>query len=131
AVQINSMQGIRGTVANETKRDFKYFAVSTGEHLFVYKDLPAGAEVKLEDLEVVYNNRGGYYTGVDRYYYDFMRDVQDDEMDILSALGMGIFSAYSTEDSNATIIVGVTEDWDKAVDDHCSEVSYGCLYAVQ
>ena len=135
AVQINSMQGIRGTVANETKRDFKYFAVSTEEHLFVYKDLPAGAEVKLEDLEVVYNNHGGYYTGVDRYYYDFMQDVQRDEIekdkDILSALGMGIFSAYPTEDSNATIIVGVTEDWDKAVDDHCSEVSYGCLYAVQ
>lgn len=134
-VQMNSIQGIHGTVANGTKQDFKYFAVSTGEHLFVYKDLPAGAEVKLEDLEVVYNNQGGYYTGVDRYYYDFMRSVQNGEMekdvDILSALGMGIFSAYYVENPNATMIVGVTEDWDKAVDDHCSEVSYGCLYAVQ
>ena len=30
-----------------------------------------------------------------------------------------------------TAVIGVCEDWDKAVDDNCNEVSYGCLYAVQ
>ncbi len=134
-VQLNSVQGISGTVVNETNRDFKYFAVTAGENLFVYKDLPAGAVARLEDMEAVYDNGGGYYNGVDGYYYDFMRNVQKGEMakdvDILTALGMGIFSAYSVEDPGAMLIVGVTADWDKAVDDHCSEVSYGCLYAVQ
>ena len=132
---IHSRQGISGRVVNETKRDFKYFAVSTGENLFVYKDLPAGAEVRLEALEAVYDNDGGYYNGVSGYCYSFLRDVQKGEMakdvDTLTALGMGILSAYSTEDPNATVIVGVTEDWDKTVDDRCSEMSYGCLYAVQ
>ena len=135
-VQLNGQQGISGKVINETKWDFKYFAVSIGEDLFIYKNLPAGAEVKLEEAEVVYNNDGGYYDGVRGYCYNFLWGVQRSEMaedaDILTALGMGISGSYSIGgDLNMTVIVGVTEDWDKAVDDNCSEVSYGCLYAVQ
>ena len=69
------------------------------------------------------------------YCYRFLQEAQDGELekdaDILAALGMGVASAYSLEDPDAMVIVGVIEDWGKAVDDDCSEVSYGCLYAVQ
>lgn len=137
-MRANGQWDIAGTVTNETGWDFKYFAVSTGADLFVYKNLPAGAEVKLKEAEVVYNNDGGYYgyyDGLEGYYYSFLRDVQDGEMgkdiDILTALGMGIACAYSTEDPIMPMVIGVAEDWDKAVDDNCSEVSYGCLYVVQ
>ena len=135
-MQVNGQQGISGKVINETKWDFKYFAVSIGEDLFIYKNLPAGAEVNLEEAEVVYNNDGGYYDGVMGYFYNVLWGVQSGEMaedaDILTALGMGISSSYSIGgDLNVTVIVGVTEDWDKAVDDNCREVSFGCLYAVQ
>ena len=125
-------QGIGGTVTNKTKRDFKYFAVSKGEDLFVYKNLPAGAEVKLEEAEVVYNNDDKFYSYV---VYCFLRQMEDSkwekDLDILTALGMGAAFADFMEDPDMTVIVGVTEDWEKTVDDNCSEVSYGCLYAVQ
>lgn len=128
-------QRIRGTVTNKTTQNFKYFAVTIGDDLFVYKNLPAGAEVKLEDAEVIYNNDGGYSNGVAGYCYGFMREVQSGEManevDILTALGMGISATYSVGDPDRTVIIGVTEDWHKVVDDQCNEVSYGCLYEVQ
>ncbi len=128
-------QRIKGTVTNKTTQNFKYFAVTIGDDLFVYKNLPAGAEVKLEDTEVVYNNNGVYSSGVSGYCYGFIREVQSGEMandvDILTALGMGVYAAYSVGDPDRTVIIGVTEDWDKVVDDQCNEVSYGCLYAVQ
>lgn len=137
-VQVNRQGDISGTVTNETGRDFKYFAVYIGEGLYVYKNLPAGAEVKLEDAEVIYNNDGGYYgyyNGVAGYCYSLLREAKEDEMakdeDALTALGIGATYACSMENPDMTVIVGVTEDWDKAVDDNCSEVSYGCLYAVQ
>ena len=134
-LQMNGQQSISGTVANETSRDFKYFAVRTGENVFVYRNLPAGAEVALEEAEVVYENKSGYYDGMTGYCYRFLQEAQTGELekdaDILAALGMGISFAYSMEDPNAMVVVGVIEDWDKAVDDNCSEVSYGCLYAVQ
>ena len=44
---------------------------------------------------------------------------------------MGISQVNFMEDPDRIVIIGVTEDWDKVVDDNCSEVSYGCLYAVQ
>lgn len=128
-------QRINGTVTNETSRDFKYFAVSVGEDLIVYRNLPAGATVDLKEAKMVYNSNGGYRDGLAGYCYDFMQDVQESEMakdvDILTALGMGISSVYSVGDPDKTVIIGVAEDWDKVVDDNCSEVSYGCLYAVQ
>ncbi|MDE7258826.1 MAG: hypothetical protein K2N77_06265, partial [Lachnospiraceae bacterium] len=76
-----------------------------------------------------------YSNGMAGYCYGFMREIQSGEManevDILTALGMGVYAAYSVGDPDRTVIIGVTEDWDKVVDDHCNEVSYGCLYAVQ
>lgn len=133
----NRRQGLSGTVINETEWDFEYFAVSIGEDLFIYKNLPAGAEIELDEAEVVYNNGSGYYGGyyVEGYYYDFLQGYARDEItkdtDSLTALGIGIFSAYPVWDPDATVIIGLTEDWDKVVDDNCSEMSYGCLYAVQ
>lgn len=135
----NRRQELSGTVINETEWDFEYFAVNMGEDLFIYQNLPAGAEIELDEAEVVYNNGsgyyGGYYNGVEGYYYDFLQGYERDEItkdtDSLTALGIGIFSAYPVWDPNATVIIGLTEDWDKVVDDNCSEMSYGCLYAVQ
>lgn len=134
-LRINGQAGVSGTVTNETGHDFKYFAVSMGDDVFVYKELPAGAEVKLEEAEAVYDNDGQYYEGVMGYCYNFLQDLPDGEMktdvDVLTALGIGLSFVSFTQDQNATVIVGVAENWDKAVDDNCSEVSYGCLYAVQ
>ncbi len=136
-LQYNGQQGISGTVTNETGRDFKYFAVCMGEDTYIYKNLPAGAEVRLDETELVYDDSDSsvYYHGMYGYYYNFLREVQNGEMakdvDILTALGIGTTYANPVEEPNKTIIVAVTEDWDKAVDDNCSEVSYGCLYAVQ
>ena len=136
-LQYNGQQGISGTVTNETGRDFKYFAVCMGEATYIYKNLPAGAEVRLDETELVYDDSDSsvYYYSAYSYYYNLLQEIQDNEItkdeDILIALEAGITLAYFTEEPDKTIIFGVTEDWDKAVDDNCSEVSYGCLYAVQ
>ena len=126
---------VEGTVTNKTGWDFKYFAVIMDDHLFVYKNLPAGEEIKLEDAEKVFDDTAGYYNGAESYFYNFMWDVQrgdkKKDADILTALGMGISFLYSKEDSYTTAVIGVCENWDKAVDDNCNEVSYGCLYVVQ
>lgn len=61
-------------------------------------------------------------------YYDQERK---EDIDMIAALGMAVATAYSGMNSNRTIIVGVTRNWEKAVDDNCNEEAYGCLYAVQ
>ncbi len=129
---------ISGTVSNETGRDFKYFAVIEDKTLHIYKNLPAGETVDLETVQSVYNETSNHYYGytvADTYLYEYMRDLQREkekgDTDIIAALGMGISYVYTREDEDATVIIGVTEDWDNVVDDNCSEVSYGCLYAIQ
>lgn len=121
-------QGIGGTVVNETEWDFEYFAVYVGDELFLYKNLPAGSSVKLEELEMLYGDN------VQSYGYSIFGDpnkhtAEDEDMDSLAALSMGL--TFAMGDSNKTVIMGVVNDWDKAVDDNCSETSYGCLYVVQ
>lgn len=127
--------GIKGTVTNETKRDFKYFALIVNNKLFVYKDLPAGENINLERAEKVFDDNAGYYNGAESYLYNFISDAQrrgkKKDVDVLTALGIGISYLYSLEDPDMTAVIGVCEDWDKAVDDNCNEVSYGCLYAFQ
>lgn len=135
-LQADGQSGIKGTVTNGTKRDFIYFAVIINDNLFVYKNLPAGEDIKLEAAEKVFDDTTGYYhSGAQSYLYNYMWDVQrggkKKDADILTALGIGISYLYSLGDSDLTAIIGVCEDWDKAVDDNCNEVSYGCLYEIQ
>lgn len=133
-LQADGQSSIKGTVTNETKRDFIYFAVIINGQLFVYKNLPAGAGVKLEAAEKVFDDTTGYYSGPESYLYNYIGEAQrtdkKKDKDVLTALGIGISYLYSLEDADMTAIIGVCEDWDKAVDDNCSEVSYGCLYVV-
>lgn len=133
---VTSAWGITGTVTNETGRDFKYFAVINDNVLYIYDDLPAGETRALE--ETVYTSRQGYYdTVIESYRHEFMSEYDDDrnrgrqDYDTIAALGTGIWEVFSREDLGGTVIIGVTEDWEKAVDDDCTETAYGCLYAVQ
>lgn len=136
-LQVDGQSSIKGTVTNGTKWDFIYFAVIMNDNLFVYKNLPAGEDIKLEAAEKVFDDTTGYYNGssAQSYLYDYMWEVQrggkKKDADILTALGIGISYLYSLEDPDMTAIIGVCEDWDKAVDDNCNEVSYGCLYEIQ
>ena len=134
-LQADGQSSIKGTVTNGTKRDFIYFAVIINDNLFVYKNLPAGADIKLEAAEKVFDDTTGYLSGADSYLHDCMWEAQrgdkKKDADILTALGIGISYLYSLEDPDMTAIIGVCEDWDKAVDDNCNEISYGCLYEIQ
>jgi len=125
--------GIAGTVTNTTSRDFKYFAVIFDDMLFVYDNLPAGETRTLE--EAVYTSRqtgiSSAIEAVQDYVYDWYYKAKKDYNAIV-ALGTGIASAYISENySGGTMVIGITDDWDKTVDDDCSETAYGCLYAVQ
>lgn len=127
------------TIMNGTQWDFPYFAVIKNNNLTVYKDLPSGERFSLDD-PYEYNDTvatAGYYSGdspAETYYYgylrDSLRDGEKEDIDLKAALGMGISRACFEMDADKVIIVGVTENWNKTVDDDCSEVSYGCLYTI-
>lgn len=117
------------SVTNDTDYDFAYFAVIEDGSMRVYKNLKAGETCSLTKKDEVFTiNLSNYY------YYDYMNEarksVKTGEMDIISALGMGVTSAYSQLDGLGIAVIGVTDDWDKSVDDNCSETSYGCLYMI-
>ncbi len=130
-----------GTVVNGTDRDFAYIALVANDSVYVYKGLAAGARCDLQDAECIYNNTQNYRSNIGYgYLYDLLEDMLVDvsrkkqkreDVDTLAALGVGIFSVYPELGSNDLLIMGVTADWDKAIDDTCGEISYGCLYAIQ
>ena len=137
-LEINPV-GISGTIMNDTNRDMDYVAViSHDELMYVYENFPAGASLNLYSEHPIYSTSNqsyrsyGFYRS---YTYDLLRDYKDDKeyhkMSELSALGAGIQCAYPMLQDNGIIIIGVTDNWDKVVDDDCSEISYGCLYWVQ
>lgn len=118
------------SVTNDTNYDFAYFAVLAGDSAQVYKNLKSGETCELDDKYIIFTStQGGYY------YYGFMSDareaVKNEEMDFIAALGMGVTSAYSKMGGNGIAIIGVTDDWEKTVDDSCNEKAYGCLYMIQ
>ncbi|MBR1771913.1 MAG: hypothetical protein IJ747_07765 [Lachnospiraceae bacterium] len=129
-----SWTGIYGTVSNDTTEDFAYMAVVADESIYVYKNVKRGDTLDLATDVPVYVSAQSYNV-YSNYLYDFLDD--DDakrskkEVGLLSALGVGINTLYSTDDPDAVIVVGVVDQWDHVVDDRCKEVSYGCLYAIQ
>lgn len=130
----HSIAGITGTITNGTDWDFLYYAVIVDDTLYVYENLPAGATCDLARQMPVYSSRQGYNIWSD-YTYDFLNNIYDEvgtkHASAAGALGVGLCAAYPQSDINATVVVGVTENWDKTVDDNCSEISYGCLYTIQ
>lgn len=131
---MSDMMGIQGTVTNGTKRDFLYYAVIVNGALYVYEDLPAGETCNLAEQIPVHISAQGYSIW-SNYTYDFLDDVYDDKgaesAGMAAALGVGLCSAYPENDIYRIVVIGVTEDWEKTVDDNCSEISYGCLYTIQ
>lgn len=124
---------LTGTVSNNTDRDFPYIAIIANNQLFVYKDLPAGKTSSLKDLKVVSGNSSApdvYRAYRSEVLTEAVRDNKKD-LDVLAALGLGIYQVYPKEDDAVTVVIGVTKDWEKAVDDNCREISYGCLYQIQ
>lgn len=128
------VMGITGTVANNTNWDFAYFAVIADGKVYIYKNLPKGKVCDLASEKEIYIVDGAYGSAARSYSNDYMREVcrgrDKSDLNILAALGMGIADAYP-EGTDKTMIIGVTRDWDKAVDDNCSETAYGCLYTIQ
>ena len=121
-------------MTNGTSRDFQYFAVINDNVLYIYENLPAGETHTLE--QVVYTSgQQSYDTLIEAYRHDYMSDYvfgrRGKDYDEIAALGTGIWEVFSREDLSGTVIIGVTRNWEKAVDDDCGETAYGCLYAVQ
>lgn len=125
--------GMDGTVTNGTDRDLKYFAVVTQDVVYVYENLPAGGICDLGTTAPLYwDTQSSLWSS---YMFDFLYDIVEEgerqKISDLSALGAGIWAVYPQLGSTDVLVIGVTEDWEKTVDDSCSEISYGCLYMVQ
>lgn len=120
-----------GSVTNNTGKDFLYFAIIADDTIVVYDRLSAGETCDLQNrvpINDVQNNYsyGNVYTNYLNHCVGKAYEQQSNEdPGVLSALGIGIASAYEEGD---ILIIGVTENYLKAVNDTCSEKSYGCLY---
>ncbi len=128
-----SLSGIEGVVSNATDKDFAYFAVIADDVWYVFEGIEAGESCELQSMMPIYSdNTGDIWHD---YLYNFLNSVRREEnadkLSALSALGIGIFAVCEEETTGKTIIIGVVEDWDKVVDDKCSEMAYGCLYVVE
>lgn len=127
----SSINTIYKSITNNTKYDFVYYGILKDDTVQVYRNLKAGETYELNYQNNIFTSSMGNYS----YYYGFLGDARDavkpEEMDIIAALGMGVFSAYSKMGGNGIAIIGVTDDWEKTVDDSCNEKAYGCLYMIQ
>lgn len=125
---------LTGSVINNTAYDFEYIAIIKEGILYVYEGVDAGKSLGLNANEIVYCS-GQTSNTLNDYMYGCLRvafNADDTKAtSALAALGVGIGSAYPTSDESITLIMGVTSDWETAVDDVCSEMSYGCLYQIQ
>lgn len=124
--------GASGRVTNNTDYDMSYFAVLGEDALYVYEGIAAGETKKLHNMTPLYDMPSSNYASYS-YFYGFVSDYYDkgeyQKAGALSALGAGIYSALSQADYEDVLVIGVTEDWEKTVDDDCNEISYGCLYS--
>lgn len=127
------------TISNFTEHTFPYFAIvdPDGDRLKIYENLSAGETIALSELKEDYSGKliGRRGDIMSDYIYNYLDDKlhgQDAENgNIITALGLGITSVYAQGNlKKDTVVIGVTPDWDKVVDDKCNEVSYRCLYAV-
>ncbi len=126
----SSQRGIAGTVTNETSRDFERFAVIADDKLFVFGNLPAGETYFLGNP--IYSSRRAGDTSVMSAVRSYMLYDTELDYDTIAALGTGICEMYTREAyTGGVMIIGVTKDWDKTVDDACNETAFGCLYTVQ
>lgn len=122
--------GLSGTVTNGTDRDFLYIALIRSGTMYVYGGLPSGGSGRLEEMDLLYSGVP-VYDGYGAYvswlrYYDNAGGT-----DSLAALGIGVCGLAPRAEGAEVFFIGVVGDYERAVDDSCSEVSYGCLYFAQ
>ncbi len=127
-----------GRVTNATGEDFPYFAVVVENNLYVYKSLPAGETVDLQELfplgminQSSYNMRSEY---VNEVLYDKYTKKKYEDSSYLAALGAGLCVAYPTTDISRVAVIGVADRagmTDRSIDDDCTELAYRCYYVVK
>lgn len=124
------LYGLSGTVVNRTDSDFSSFAVIVDGSMYLYDALPAGESRELADMGLFYAGPAVYGTSS---YIHQLRTLytNGEQVDARAALGIGICAVAAQAEAADVFFMGVTENYEKAVDDTCSETSYGCFYAVQ
>lgn len=120
--------GLSGTVTNGTDRDFLYIALIRSGVMYVYGGLPSGESRRLEEMDPLYSGSPVY----DGYweYINWLRQYDNTGgTDSLAALGIGVCGLAPQAEGADVFFMGVAGDYEKAVDDVCSEISYGCFYS--
>ena len=127
--------GIYGTVTNETAWDFAYFAVIYDDTLYIYKALPSGESCELGETKKAFSGIGYTEEPGAVYLENFLGELYDQnqkkDLDTIAALGAAVEMVYSDKNRYKTTVIGVTEDWDKAVDGNCNETAVGCVYVIR
>lgn len=129
----NGSNDAGGTAFNGTGYDLAYMAIVSKACIMVFSDVKAGETIDIEQAvregRCVYQNS---LMDMHNLLYDMVGiyDRKDYPQEDMAALLIGIGSAMEKKrDSNDIVITGVVRDYEKAVADKCSEVSYGCFYS--
>lgn len=125
---------LAGAVTNETVYDMAYMAVWSNSYVTVLSDVKAGETVDLQqaaaDGRCVFQGSVPYF---DSLLHDMVgiygtrRDYAQDDIAAL-LIGLGVAEGNKPQ-PGAVVLAGVVRDYDKAVADKCSELSYGCFYS--
>lgn len=125
-----------GTVTNDTGVDLDYMAVWFESHIMIYKNVKAGETLDLyrdADERCVYTYTSAddvndlMYSMLFRYNNSKKEEYRQDDIAAL-LIGLGVAHGAQPADKDYALIVGVSEDYDKAVASKCSETAYGVLY---
>lgn len=127
--------GMEGTVVNRTEWDLVNFAVIRDGEVMIYGALPAGESCVLADREPLYT-RTSIDGDFEWYLYDLLWsyhfDEEKSEHDDLAALGIGVTELCPRANAEgSSYVIGLVKDWERVMDQDCSEISYGCLYSAQ
>lgn len=128
---------ISGTITNDTGYDMAYMAVWLDKysHIAVFSDVAAGETIDLKQAtnegRCVYQDTVSYFDdlmySMVRYYSNYTDYEQDDMAALI--IGIGVAIDEGKLDNDRAVLIGVVRDYEKAVADKCSEISYGCLYS--
>ncbi|MCM1526307.1 MAG: hypothetical protein NC079_04625 [Clostridium sp.] len=135
SLKVEGMEGglVSTRLTNGTDRDLSYVAVVMDNYLYVMQNLPAGQSCEVSyGPKVIYESHSQLDNVRDTYFRSVMREyLHNSDADALAALGLGLCEVSPQMAGDEILIIGVTQDWDKVVDDNCGETSYGCLYVIQ
>lgn len=123
-----------GSITNNTEYDLPYVMVLTDDGVMYVQNIKKGETVSLD--EALKQKRAVIQEAT--FVYDMVYNVRNglglsgDENDgqLYAALLAGACEPMTKREMGQTLVCAVVPDYEKTIADKCTEISFGCLYAI-